>query len=229
MSKNESLSNNQFQIFEIASDIYQNEKFFENYVKNQEYQGYLIEKNVFDELKNEIEYEKLRNLLSSNKTFKEIEKAIKERKEKIKEIIPKKYNTSSELEKELNENKSFNIIKIDYMSKISEPNKLKGKEIKFIFDTDNIIIILNEKDKLYFCNNNGLIEKTFLKQNNEILVYNPNNKIMFKEDLEILINNKCRKLKIIQINIKYMRYVMQFIKMKNFLKIAKKMRNIKVI
>ena len=84
------------------------------------------------------------------------------------------------------------------MNKISDISKLKGKEIKFIFDKDNIIITFNENDKLYFCNNNGLIEKNFLFkkilfnntlskniQKNEIIKDNPNDTI--KEELEILI------------------------------------------
>ena len=61
MSKNESIFNNQLKIFEIANAIYQNERFFENYEKNLEYQGYLIEKSVFEKIKKEIEYEKLKS------------------------------------------------------------------------------------------------------------------------------------------------------------------------
>ena len=59
---------------------------------------------------------------------------IPEKKDQIKEIFPKKYNSSNELKNELN-NKSFIIIKQDFMGNLcNNKNKLKGNEMKFKFE-----------------------------------------------------------------------------------------------
>ena len=60
MSKNEGFSSNQLHIIEVCKALYQNELFFSKGLKNQPYQGYLIEKNIIDHIKKKINYEKLK-------------------------------------------------------------------------------------------------------------------------------------------------------------------------
>ena len=79
------------------------------------------------------------------------------KKERIKGIIPKKYNSSNELNKELNNDKSFIIIKQDYIGHLCNRKIINGKEIKFKFENDSIIIIFDENDKLNIYNNIGVI------------------------------------------------------------------------
>ena len=113
---------------------------------------------------------------------------IPEKKNQIKEIIPKKYNSSNDLKKELSSDKSFIIIKQDYMGELYNNNsKSNGKEIKFKFENDSIIIIFDKNDKLNTGNNNGIIEKNKIEQSSNSQEVNPNDAIKFKKDLEILI------------------------------------------
>ena len=46
---------NKSQVFKILGDLYRNEKYFENGPKDQEFQGYLIEKKLIDKIKKENE------------------------------------------------------------------------------------------------------------------------------------------------------------------------------
>ena len=39
---------NKYKVFKILEDLYKNEKYFENDSKDQEFQGYLIEKRLID-------------------------------------------------------------------------------------------------------------------------------------------------------------------------------------
>ena len=48
MSKNG--DTNQFQVYEICRDLYKNEQFFLNHQKNEEYNGFLIEKKSIEKI-----------------------------------------------------------------------------------------------------------------------------------------------------------------------------------
>ena len=53
------------------------------------------------------------------------------------------------------------------MDKIIELNKLKGKETKYIYDKDSIILEFSDIDKLYITNKkNSVIEKSLLQEKN---------------------------------------------------------------
>ena len=206
MSKNEGFSSNQLKIIEVCKVLYQNGRFFEKCLKNQPYQGYLIEKNIIDQIKKKINYEKLKELVfKEQEAYIELQKQLKNNNEKIPEIIPKTYNNSKELIKDLlNANKSYYIIKNDQLIKITNQDKLIKKEVKFSFGKDIIIFTFNERDILNFTNNNdGVISKTFLLKANLTNSTNrnisnddgknkgisksfPNDKIKFNKDLEIL-------------------------------------------
>ena len=200
MLKQESFSNYQYKVYEIYSAIYKNEKFFENNIKNTEYQGYLIEKNLIDKINKDGEYEKIKPLLD-NESYGTLKEKIKDNKEALKDIIPKKFNKSNELIKELKKNECFYFIHKNYVKKITSFIN-KDYETKFIFDKDNnVVVIFDENDKLVFLNNKkGIIDKELLLDKSLLKTYIANNqhnyaktndssfnKIKFKDDLEILI------------------------------------------
>ena len=86
-------------------------------MKNFEYIGYLIEKNNIDEIKKKIKYTELRPLFEKEETYDKFKQKIKDID--IKEIVPKKFNNSDEIKKELTNKKSFYLIKQDYLTKKS--------------------------------------------------------------------------------------------------------------
>jgi len=197
MNKDEPLSKNQ--IFGCCKAIYNYEKFLENYVKDKEYQGYLIDKTTFDKVKTKLDYERLKPSIDKNEPFTEFKKKIN-KKEKVKYIVPKKFNNSNELINELLNDKKFYIVNIELLNIISKEDKYKGKAIKFMMNKEKIKLILNDNDILCFNNNkNGIIEKSSLiqedslknsispKMNDEPQQKISYDKIIFKIDLEILI------------------------------------------
>ena len=151
-------------------------------MKHQPYQGYLIEKNIIEEIKNKINYEKLKELVFKEKrAYDELKKQLENNNEKIPEIIPKKYNNSKELITELNDNKSFYLIKQGYFSKIIDNSKLTGKEIHFKFNKDDtLIFIFSQNDNLTFTNNkSGVIDKSILLNNTKNINVNSKEKVGF--------------------------------------------------
>ena len=104
--------------------------------------------------------------------------------------MPKKYNNSNELKKEL-KNKSFIIIKQGLMSNLCNTNKLIGKDLEFKFENDSIFIIFTDNDKLNTFINNGVIGKNKMEQISSsfssIKAEIPIDNIKCKKDLEILI------------------------------------------
>ena len=196
------LSSYQLKVFEICKSIYQNELFINNHMDNEKYQGYLIEANIIDKIKEKINYEKLEpiiaNYFGGTINYNEIKKYIKDKKEQLKDIISKKYNNSSELIKELNKDKKFYLFKQEYLKE----DNLKGTEIKYRFIKDQIILVFSDSDLLTFSlKKNGIIEKPFFINNSDDRAANLNNNIsdsktiepknsiahIFKADLKILI------------------------------------------
>jgi len=197
MSINEPLSGKQ--IYDFCQAIYNYEKFLENYVKDKEYHGYLIDKTIFDKVKTKLDYERLKPSIDKNEPYIEFKKKIN-KKEKVKYIVPKKFNNSNELINELLNDKKFYIVNIELLNIISKEDKYKGKAIKFMMNKEKIKLILNDNDILCFNNNkNGIIEKSSLiqedslknsispKMNDEPQQKISYDKIIFKIDLEILI------------------------------------------
>ncbi len=117
MSKVENHSN-QYKIYEICDAIYKNEKFFENHAKEVEFQAFLIEKNIIDKIKKDLDYDKLKTLLAEDKNYNEIKEKIKDVKIKNELTNSKKFNSSKELLIEINNDKSFIIIKQEWLNKI---------------------------------------------------------------------------------------------------------------
>ena len=194
MSKDGNLSEKQ--IYDYCIAIYNYEKFLENFMKNNKYQGYLIDKTTLDKVKTKLQYEKLKPLFDKNELYTEVMKKIN-KKEKIKYIVPKKHNNSKELINELLNDKQFYLVNQDLLNKLNKEDNYKGKTIEFIMNKEKIKLILNGNDILYFNNNkNGIIEKSSLVQEDSLgNSISPNeseekisfDKISFKIDLEILI------------------------------------------
>ena len=185
MKKNESLSSNQLQILNICEALYQNEIFYKCYLKDFDYYGYLIDNKIIDKIKKKVNYEKLKPLIAKNESYNRFKKEIRETQDKIEEIIPKQYKSSKEIVIELiNNYRSYYLIKEAYLSKITDKNKLSGKEIKFKFHNECLILLFNENDTLNFSNNkNGILGRNFLISAN----ITNNENIQFKKDLEILV------------------------------------------
>ena len=76
------LSSYQLKVIEICKSVYQNELFINNHMDNEKYQGYLIEANIIDKIKEKINYEKLEpkiaNYFGGTINYNEIKKYIKD-------------------------------------------------------------------------------------------------------------------------------------------------------
>ena len=200
MSANNGLSSNQLKIFNICEALYKNELFYKTFLKDQDYYGYLIENKIIDKIKKNINYEKIKHSVNQ-KDYEKCRKEIKDIEIKLEELTPKQYKKSKELKTELlNDNKSFYLIKQEYLSQIIDNSKLTGKEIKFKFTKENSIIFeFSKEDILEFSyNKNFIIEKSSIK-NNTSDNSNTNNgegfntptgisdNAKFNKDLEILV------------------------------------------
>ena len=87
---------------------------------------------------------------------------------KLEELTPKQYKKSKELIRELlTDNKSFYLIKQDFLRRILDNSKLTGKEIEFKITKQNSIIFeFSKEDILEFSyNKNFIIEKSSIKGN----------------------------------------------------------------
>ena len=120
---------------------------------------------------------------------------------KLEELTPKQYKKSKELIRELlTDNKSFYLIKQDFLRRILDNSKLTAKEIEFKITKQNSIIFeFSKEDILEFSyNKNFIIEKSSIKGNISDKS-NTNNgedfkiptgisdNIKFNKDLEILV------------------------------------------
>ena len=201
MNANNGLSSNQLQILKICEELYKNEIFLsENYIKNQDYKGYLIQNKFIEKIKTKINYEKIKPFVDKRE-YEQCKKEIKDIEIKLEELTPKQYKKSGELKTELlNDNKSFYIIKKDYLSKIIDNSKLQGKEIKFKFLSENLLKFeFSEEGILEFSyDKNFIIEKSSIKNNissnsntNNVAGFKTSNgtsdNIKFNKDFEILV------------------------------------------
>ena len=133
MKANNGLSSNQLKIINICEEFYKNEFFYKTFLKDRDYYGYLIDKKIIDKIKAKINYEKIKPFVDKSE-YKQCKKEIKDIEIKLEELTPKQYKKSKELMTELlNDNKSFYLIKQDYLSRIIDNSKLTGKEIHFKF------------------------------------------------------------------------------------------------
>ena len=176
-------------IYDLCVEFYKYETFMNN-KHLEKIKGYLFDKESIDKIKQLICYEKVKSDIKDKKPYQSIKIIIKKHCENkiIKNVLPKQFKNSQELIDELNKNKKFYLINNELTSKISKANNIMKYSIEYITKEENIIIIINNKEKLFFKINECIIDKLNLIQNNEKKENNQSEKKnKFKEDLEILI------------------------------------------
>ena len=190
MTTNNGLSSNQLQILNIFNAIYQNEKFYNSPYQNIAYYGYLIENKIIEKIKKDIDYIKLKPLIGNDRSYDKYKKEIKDIHIKTDDLFPKYHDSKGLYQDLLNNNKTFYLIKQDYLcnDKMFDKDKLKGKEIKFKMQSDIITLIIDENRPLNFTNNrNCIIGKDFIKKDDVTHRETTNDQIKFNKELEILV------------------------------------------
>ena len=187
MTTNNGLSSNQLQILNIFNAIYQNEKFYNSPYQNIDYYGYLIENKIIEKIKKDIDYIKLKPLIGNDGSYDKYKKEIKDIHIKKDDLFPKYHDSKGLYQDLLNNNKTFYLIKQNYLcnDKMFDKDKLKGKEIKFKIQSDIITLIIDENRPLNFTNNrNCIIGKVFIKKDDRETT---NDQTKFNKELEILV------------------------------------------
>ena len=118
-----------------------------------------------DKFKKNILYNELKADIEQGQTFSSLKDKIEKKnegKEIKKNIVQTNFNSSEELRKELDKNKKFHLLNYELWLKICEEDKKNDFGINYILDEDKIILIFNDNDKIIFKNNNGIIEKASL-------------------------------------------------------------------
>ena len=190
MTTNNGLSSNQLQILNIFNAIYQNEKFYNSPYQNIDYYGYLIENKIIEKIKKDIDYIKLKPLIGNDRSYDKYKKEIKDIPIEKDKLFPKYLDSKKLYGDLLNNNKTFYLIKQDYLcnDKMFDKDKLKGKEIKFKMQSDIITLIIDENRPLNFTNNrNCLIGRVFIKKDDVTHRETTNDQIKFNKELEILV------------------------------------------
>ena len=120
-------------------------------------QGYLIDKKAFDNLKEKIKYKRLVKHISNPKDFAKHSCGVSAHNVKIKNCEPKKFNCSQDLLKAF-EKKDEYIIISPLLNESINPNYdiLNEKEglLRYQINSNNLIIFLNEIERIVFINNN---------------------------------------------------------------------------
>ena len=177
-------------------EIYNLFKDYENFLiyehNNTPCDCFLIEKELMNKFKKNIFYDKLKDSIKKNIDFKQIDKTILNKIQKIKkDIVQTKFNNKEELLNELEKGKIFYVITAALFNNISKENKIKKKGIDALFFKKGEVRLFfkEKKEKVDFKYNedgtigksNIIIEGTDEKDNKT------KRKIVLKEDLEILI------------------------------------------
>ena len=154
------------QLYDLCTEFYKYEQFLINHQKDQISMCYLIDIKSIDNLKKQINYDKMKVYIVKNISDEEFRKKIKGRTQKIKaNINPEKFKSSNDLIQTLNNKKAkFYIITNFYLvKKICDYKNLVNTQIKSLFHEDKIILIFNDNDKVSFYDNKtGLIDKSLL-------------------------------------------------------------------
>ena len=190
------------QLYDLCTEFYKYEQYLINHAKDQISMCLLIDMKLIDNLKKQINYDKMKVYIEKNISYEEFREKIKGRTQKIKaNINPEKFKSSDDLMQALKNEKKFYIISnFSLVKKICDNKNLVNTSIKYSLHKDKIILIFNDNDKLSFYNNTtGLIDKSLLVQDNqinknladnskkEIIEIHPMKEYSFKTDLEILI------------------------------------------
>jgi len=163
----------------------------ENFMKllnhyNTVYKGYLIDDELMQDLKSKIHYEELKNHFQDESYISNVLKSEKLANHKnLNFIYQSKFESIQELEKALNENKKYWIIKFSLWKLICIKGKENDKGISFTFNNKEIILKLKEGEKKSYIKNNGIIEKS------SIIIYTVSKKQnVFAKCEEVQMNKK---------------------------------------
>jgi len=182
-------------LYNLCTEFYKYEELLKKKSNNNNKEGYLIEKDLIEELKKNIFYDELKSYsdpiinkftnFMNNPIVKIYLYRYKGIERNIKQV---KFRNGEELIKSLNYNKAYCFINKPLWNKICIIKNIYDKGIPFLFEENNIILCLNNKtEKLYFKINGGIIEKESFVENKSI--YNKKtknkdipNKILFKSN-----------------------------------------------
>ena len=165
-------------LYNLYFVFYSYEELLKHKKNSKDIEGYLIEKNSIEQIKQNIFYDKLKqhsNPIVNNFNRFAMNPEVKEYLDKYKEIetniIQVKFKNGEELIKSLNDNKKYYLINKPIWNKICKKKIINEKGIPFSFEKNYIILCLNDKtEKLYFKKNGGIIEKeSFIKFDNSCL------------------------------------------------------------
>ena len=151
-------------LLNIIKDIKEHENFMKSLNQNNfVYKGYLIDDELMQDLKKRIHYEELKNHFQDKSYISNVLKSEKMvNAQNLNFINQSKFKNKQDLEKSLNANKKYWIINFNLWKLICIKEKEKDKGINYSFKDNQIILKLNEKEKIFFRKNIGIIEKSSL-------------------------------------------------------------------
>ena len=189
-----SKKNEKEEIYNLCKNYYVYENYLDYDHENTECYCFLIEKELMDKFKKNIFYDKLKDSIKKNIDFKHIDKNILNKLKKIKkDIVQTKFNNKKDLLNELEKGKIFYVITAKLFNNICKEDKKIEKGIEALLQKGKVrLIFKDKKEKVDFkYNEDGTIEKSnIINKDTDKKDSNQNQsqrKIVFKEDLEILI------------------------------------------
>jgi len=192
-----SKKNKKEEIYNICKEFY-NYGIFLNYEHdNTKFDCFLIEKELIDKFKTNIFYDKFKDSIKKNIYFKLIDKNILNKLRKIKKgMVQTKFNNKQELLNELRKGKIFYVITPLLFNNICNEDQKMEIGIEALFHKRKVrLYFKDQKEKVDFkYNEDGTIGKSNIidkehdkKYNIKYIKYESQRKIVFKEDLAILI------------------------------------------
>ena len=171
-------------LLNIIKEIKDHENFMKSLKQNNiEDKCYLIDDELMKELKNKIHYEELKNHFKDESY---ISKILKSEKiidiKNINFINQSKFKNNQELEKALNANKKYWVINFSLWKLICIKEKENDKGIDYFFEDNQIILKLNENEKISFRKNNCIIDKYSL---NSYIVSNRQNDLTKSKKIQM--------------------------------------------
>ena len=179
--------NEKEEIYNLCKEYYDYENYLNYDHDNWKIAFFLIEKELMDKFKKNICYDQLKNSIKKNIDLKNIDKNILNKLTKIKKnIVQTKFNNKQELLNELEKGKIFYMITAKLFNQCKEDKKIE-KGIDSLLSKGKVRLFFKEKkEKIDFkYNEDGTIGKSNLV--NKDAKNESQKKIVFKEDLEILI------------------------------------------
>ena len=145
--KDEYLSDNQ--IYEICNEFYEYEQHLLKNEKDNISKLYLLDSKSIENLKEQIHYDELKNEIENNKLKEDFIKKVKIVKIKIKkDLIPKIFKSSEELVIALKNGEQYYFIAQSLGVKICKKKKLDNSLLKCSFHKNKIKITFNDKSEI---------------------------------------------------------------------------------